>query len=212
MKFRLAKQSDCRQLAEVYIACSGEDEAEAEGFALKLGRRFLQQYFRVLLMEAGSVVVCAVDDNDPNRVLGFTSGSLDAGESMKSFRKHRVRLLLAASAALVCRPQMIFGLLRRYKATSADNAAADGGEQYVIGSGARLTYWGMLPSSRSGPAGLALLQKWLKVMQLLGARDIRAELNRGNTRAQRVHQMFGAETVKEFVTPEGKERVILKYP
>ncbi len=211
MKFRLAKPSDCRQLTRVYIACAAEDEAEAEGFALKLGRRYLQQYYRMLMSEKNSVVVCAVDDKDTAKVLGFASGSLDASESMRAFRKHRFRLFLAAFFAIICQPQLIVGMVRRYKATFVDERGEQD-EQYVISSGARLTYWGMLPSARSGPGGLVLLHKWLQVMHLLGARNICAELNRGNARAQQVHRMFGAKVVKEIVTPDGKPRMIVKYP
>jgi len=225
MKFRLAKPSDCRQLARVFLACSAEDEAERENFAYRLGRVYLQQYYRVLTWEDLSVVLCGVDDRDPRRVLGFVSGSLDAAESMRSFRKYRWRLGLAASWALLARPGLLGGLVRRYRATAAATqrpretetpaseatATADTGPQYVIGSGARMTYWGVLPEARRGPGALRLLQKWLDLMWLLGAEEIRLELNRENTRAQQAHRMFGADVTERFVTPEERERLIMRY-
>jgi len=209
MKFRLAKASDCRQLARVFLACSAEDEAERENFAYRLGRVYLRQYYRVLTREDRSVVLCGVDDADPRRVVGFVSGTLDAAEGMKSFRRYRWRLGLAASLALLTRPGLLAGLVRRYRATAT--ATGGGGPRYVISSGARMTYWGVLPEARHGPGGLLLLQKWLHLMWLLDAQEIRLELNRENTRAQQAHRMFGAEVTEQFVTPEGRERVIMRY-
>jgi len=211
MRFRLAKPSDSTQLARIFLACSAEDEAERENFAYRLGRLYLQQYYRVLAWEEQSVVLCGVDDRDPRRVLGFVSGTLDAAESMRSFRKHRWRLGLAASAALLTRPALLAGLVRRYRAAATANAAATNGPQYVISSGARMTYWGVLLAARRGPGGLLLLKKWLQLMWLLGAAEIRLELNRENTRAQQAHRMFGAEVTGQFTTPEGRERVIMRY-
>lgn len=225
MKFRLAKASDCKQLARVFLACSAEDDAERENFAYRLGRVYVQQYYRVLTWEYRSVVLCGVDDCDPRRVLGFVSGTLDAAESMASFRRYRWRLGLAASLALLTRPGLLAGLVRRYRATAAAtqtppatataaNTApetADGGSRYVIDSGARMTYWGVLPEARRGPGALLLVQKWLHLMWLLGAEEIRLELNRENTRAQQAHRMLGAEVTEQFVTPEGRERVIMRY-
>lgn len=202
MKFRLAKHADCKQLSHIALACA---EGQNEGFTFKLGRRFLEQYYRVLLREKHSVVMCAVDNAD--RVVGFAAGSLDAAETMRALRRHRLQLSLAAAWGVVRQPRLISGLLSRYRAVKAGTDD----EGYVVSSGPRLIYWGILPEARVGPGGLILLHHCLNLMRSLGAQRIRAEIDSENRRAQQANSLLGAKTIRQFVTPDGRSRIIIEF-
>ncbi len=200
MRIRLAKPSDMDQLADVHWVCSRE---QANGFMFKLGKRFLRQYYRVLLTEENTVVICAIADD--GRIVGFASGSLDAAEHLVVLKRNRFRLLWAALPALVRNPALINGLFSRQRSRSAE----EGG--YIVLSGARGEYWAWIPTARSAGAAIGLFQKWLSLMRLLGAQEVRFEVDRGDGNVEQIHTMLGARIVKELVTPDGKPRLVMEY-
>jgi hypothetical protein len=174
----------------------------------RLGGAFLREYYRVLLADRQSVVLCLVDDADPERILGFASGTLDAAESNRTLRRHRVRLAIGALLALMRRPGLVPGVLSRYRSTGG----ASGGEAYVVNEGARSIYWAVLPEARKGAAALALMKKWLALMRTMGAGAIATEINDSNAPVAQAHRLLGAQLVREVVTPDGMRRMFMEYP
>jgi hypothetical protein len=192
-------------MAEVTMACANELD---ENIFLQAGGRFLRAYYRIVLQEKNSVVVLAVDDCDPDRVLGFVTGSLDAAASAEVLCRHKLTLAIAALPAMLLRPSLLRRLRTRLRATSSMNSA----EEYVVGKGARAAFMAMLPEARAGGEGVFLFYHWLATMRALGAREIRLEVDVANARVVAIHKRLGAAVIKEVVTPDGKARVFMEYP
>ena len=118
MKFRLAKASDSAVLADIHYECG---LIQADSFMYKLGRRFLTVYYRLFLNEKQSVILIAEDARGVG--MGFSSGTLDASEHLRSLRRHRVALAFAMLPALVVRPRLISQVLRRNRFVSVSEGS-----------------------------------------------------------------------------------------
>lgn len=199
MKTRLAKLSDAPQLAEVHWTSSSNQPG---GFMFKLGKPFLIEYFRIVLGEKNSVVICTEDVD--GRIIGFVSGSLLAEERMVALKRGRIRLLLAAIPSLIRDFSLVKELYSRQQSGSADTD--EGG--YIVQSGAREDFWAWLPSTGGA---IELHLKWLSVMRLLGVEAIRGEVDLVNDFVVKIHRFLGARVVREFTTPDGKKRMVMEY-
>lgn len=202
--YRLAKSSDASELARVHHICAAD---QRQSFFHRLGISFLAAYYRVLLAEQHSIVLCALDEG--GMLMGFASGSLDAGEHARALRQNRLRLALASLPAMARRPGLLAGLISRQRLQSAD---ADGQGGYIVLHGPREEYWAWLPQQRKAGGAIELHRKWLELVRLLGAQQVRLEVDRENPKVEQLHLKLGARVVKQLVTPDGKERVILEYP
>ena len=58
VKFRLAKLSDAKQIANVHWRVR---DRYHKGIFLSLGERFLRTYYRIILNDPYEVVVCAIN-------------------------------------------------------------------------------------------------------------------------------------------------------
>jgi hypothetical protein len=199
---RVAKLSDVEQLAQVHWICSAEQPGS---FMYKLGKTFLKQYYRILLQEKNSIVLCAEDEN--GNILGLVSGSLKAEEHMIALRRNKFRLLLAAIPSLIRNPHLIGDIYSRQTSMSADEKASG----YIVLSGAREEFWGWLPSQRLAGGAIELHEKWLSFVRLLGASEVKLEVDRVNEKVEKMHRLMGAKVVKEFTTPDGKQRLVMEY-
>lgn len=200
MDIRLAKPNDAVGLALIHEVRSAKQPG---GFMYQLGRSFLEEYYRTLLHDGSSVVVCAVDDRD--NIIGFVAGALDAGARMRALKRNRLRLFAALLPELLHHPRLVQAVYSRQQSASPDEAESG----YVVQSGAHEEFWGWLPGNTSGAIELHL--KWLSVMRILGAQTVRGEVDRVNDVVLRAHRMLGARVVKEFVTPDGRQRLIIEY-
>jgi hypothetical protein len=203
MKFRMAAYCDAKDLARVHDLCSRDQPGS---FMFQLGPRFLKKYYQLFLLESKAVILCGLNEDD--KIIGFVSGTLDAAESVRNLRQHKLGLLLAAAAALLRKPKLLAGVLSRYFSISrrADR------EEYMINSGARCTCWAVLPAARVNMGAVALLRAWLAIMRVLNAGAIRMEVDRDNTRSEMVHKLLGGRLIREYHTPDGRPRVLMEYP
>jgi hypothetical protein len=201
MNVRLASRRDSPRLARLHSVCSAKQPG---GFMYGLGTPFLTEYYRVLIDEGSSVVLCAVDNS--GQVIGFVAGALDAKTRLAALKRNRGRLLIAALPALVRRPQLVREVYRRQTYNSVDNS----GLGYVVQTGAHEEFWAWLPDHGGGAIELHL--KWLAMMRLLGAGSITGEVDKVNVAIVRVHRILGARVVKEFSTPDGRQRLVIEYP
>ena len=71
IRFRLAKPSDARQLANCHWTVR---DRYTDGIFLSLGKGFLRAYYEVMLDNPDEIVVCA--ENENGEIVGFSSGSL----------------------------------------------------------------------------------------------------------------------------------------
>ena len=138
----------------------------------QLGRRFLAEYYRVLIDEGSSIILCAVDDT--GEPIGFVAGSLDARTRLTALKKNRLRLLIASLPALIRQPALVREIYARQNSGSIDETEAG----YVVHSGAHEEFWAWLPDRGSGAIELHL--KWLSLIRLLGAQTISGEVDKIN--------------------------------
>lgn len=199
--FRLGKPGDEDQLASIHYQCV---PAAADSFVTKLGPSFLRRYYRVLLAEPASLVLCALEGD---RIVGFVCGSLEARAHTEELDRKKFYLFLPLLPRLLMRPSAFREMLRRRRAFSSNGS--DNG--YIVSSGPRMELWACMPSARSGGRALNLLQSWLAVAANLGARRIRFEVNQTEAEVSKLHKLMGAHPVKTLSTPDGKERTIFEY-
>jgi len=202
IKFRLAKCPDARALANLHYVCSRE---QPDGFMYQLGRKFLTTYYRIILDNRSSLVICA-DAGDAG-IVGLISVSVDAGEELKALRNGRFRLLFSALPTLIRQPRLISSVSVRANSLSADEI----GKGFVTGSGARLSFWGWSPDYPSQGQPTKLLQTALKLLKTLGVKTIHLEVDRANRKVEVFHRFMGGKVIDEFVTEDGRKRLIMEY-
>ena len=199
IKIRFACLSDAEKITESHLFSSSKQPG---GFMFRMGRRFLCQYWRLILLEKNSVILCAEDQN--GEFLGFVSGTIDAEERAITLRNNKIKLLLAALPSIMRSPRLLGEIFSRQKLKSADSDE----EAYIVQSGPREDFWAWLPN-RKGAIEIHL--KWLSIMRTLGVKSVRGEVDKVNDFVVKTHRMLGARIIKEFVTPDGKERQIIEY-
>jgi len=169
----------------------------------RLGRPFLQQYYKILIDEGSSIILCSTGAD--GKLLGFVSGSLDAGSRNIALKKHLFRLAWSALPAMVRNPGLIAEILKRKNADSPK----EGGAGYVFQSGAHEEFWAYLPGH--GGDAIELHLKWLAYMALLGVEEVLGEVDKVNVMVAKTHRLLGARVVRTFHTPDGRERTLIKY-
>ena len=203
MHFRLARQEDVAGLTAVHLAAAREQQSRgAGGFLEKLGATYLKEYYRVFLREPHSLILVAVDDQG---IAGLVSGTLDAEEHRDALRKHRYRLFLSMLPALLKNVRLLGPVIRRARSLS------DGEETgYVWLEGPRWEYWGWDPA-RPSAESVVLQKKWIAILKLLGAKIVTFEVDEVNVRVAEYHKRMGAEVIREYSTPEGNRRLLMRY-
>ena len=201
MIFRLASRCDANKLAILHEISSFQQPG---GFMFRLGIKFLSKYYQILLDEGSTIIICAVDEAD--NLIGFVAGSLKAESRMTALKKHRVSLLMTAIPALIRQPALIFQVISRHNSGSAEISS----KGYVVQSGTHVEFWAWQPNHKGGGA-FQLFLKWLALMRLLGVRSVTGEVDKINELILKAHKMLGATIVKEFNTPDGRERYIIRY-
>jgi hypothetical protein len=201
MIFRLAFRQDANQLALLHEFASAQQPG---GFMFRLGRKFLTKYYQILIDEGSSVIICAVDES--GHILGFVAGSLNGATRMLALRKHRLILLISSFSAIIRQPSLINEILLRQNSGSVDESKAG----YVVQSGSHIEFWAWQPGHNGGGA-FQLFLKWLALMRLLGVKTVSGEVDKVNDSILKAHRMLGAKIVKEFTTPDGRERFLIEY-
>lgn len=201
IKFRLAKPSDAKQIAFVHYHIRDKYD---QGFFAQVNYAFLKQYYKVVLNDPCEVVVCAEDENQ--KIVGFSSGSLDAERQFNRMRKQKYGFLLPLFSSAISKPRLIKNALDRFKSTKGESS-----NQYVSSKGPRIEYWGWLPGREDSDQSIVMQDILFYTMKLLGAEKVFFEVDKVNKRVFKFHKINGAEEVQTFVMPDGRERVELVY-
>ena len=201
MKFRLAFPGDAYKLAKLHRLSSIEQPG---GFMFRLGINFLTKYYKILIDDCDSVIICATDDS--GEILGFVAGSLNAGARFLALKKHKFGLLIASLPEFICNPCLINEVLSRQNSGSVDESSVG----YVVQTGPHMEFWAWRPD-RKGGGSLQLFLKWLALMRLLGVHAVTGEVDKVNASILKAHRVLGAKIVKEFTTPDGRERFLIQY-
>jgi hypothetical protein len=202
IRVRQAEPHDAISLARLHLICS---EAQPGGFMHHLGRGFFVKYYQTILALRKTVVLCA--DAGQDGVVGFVSATLDSKGQLEAIRKARFRLFMASIPALIRRPGLIRPLYIRLRSLWAEAL----GEGFIVGSGARICYWGWRPGYPSKGRSIFLLKELLHLMQNQGVSRLQLEVDRPNRKVEVVHRILGARIVKEFITKDGRQRIIMEH-
>jgi hypothetical protein len=202
IKIRPASYDDLKQLADLHYRCS---IAQPAGFMFKLGRGFILEYYRISFRNKASVILCA--DAGMDGIVGLVFATLDSKENLDSLKMGGHRLFLGALPALIRQPMLIKEILSRIRSLWR----SDVGEGFIIGSGARIAYWGWLPNYPSKANSIFLLKALLKTLKEKNVSQVRFEIDRLNRKVELIHRLLGAKVVREFNTPDGRSRIIMEY-
>ena len=202
MFFRPATVEDASQLAEIHYLCR---DRLPQSFMIELGVVFLTAYYRIILREKMTVILCAAAP--ANHILGFVSGTADATIEARVIRRAMFGLGAAALLKLISKPTLGLKLIHRFKRPKA------GANSFFIHPyGARVAFWGWRPDLSSGPNAIRLFQQWMKTMDGLGVDQVYGEVDADNSKLLRIHEVLGASRVRSYFTPEGRERILIVYP
>jgi hypothetical protein len=171
----------------------------------QLGEIFFRQYYRVILGERWTVVVCAIDAQ--GKLVGFHSGTLRAEEYSRALRSRMFSLGLAALPAIFRRPSLFSHCLMRFRSLFGSRSSLE----FVVREGPRGEYWAWLPGAPEALRALELHVKWHDVMSALGAQNIRAEVDCENPQILKAAIKWGAQVVRTFKTADGRERWEIEY-
>lgn len=201
IKFRLAKPSDAKHIAYVHLHIRDKYD---KGFFAQVNYSFLKQYYKVMLNDPNEVVVCAEDEI--GKIVGFSSGSLNAEKQFKAMRDHKFLFVWALITSAISNPKIIKSALDRFKSTKGESE-----NKYVVSKGARAEYWGWLADRNDTDQSVAMQEIWFYLMKLLGAKQIFFEVDKVNKRIYKYHKINGAEELNSFMMPDGRERVEFVY-
>ena len=201
IRFRLAKTSDAKQIAYVHYHIRDKYD---QGFFAQVSYAFLKQYYKVVLDNPYEVVICAEDENE--RIVGFSSGSLDSERQFKIMRKQKIGFIFPLLISAISKPKLIKNALDRFRSTKGNSK-----NEYVTSKGARVEYWGWLPERDDSDTSVVMQDILFYTMKLLGAEKLFFEVDKVNKRVFKFHKINGAKEVKSFVMPDGRERVELVY-
>ncbi len=199
---RLAGPGDAVPLADLHFVCSA---AQPGGFMHQLGRGWFVKYYEIILSDPTSVVLCAESGTDG--LVGLASATLDSKKQLEAIRKGRLKLMLAIIPALVRKPGLIRALSLRNRSLSSRVL----GEGFLVGSGARIAYWGWHPDHPTNGNSTRLLREMIRLMAHRGAATLQLEVDRNNKKVEVVHRLLGARIVGEFKTRDGRDRLVMQY-
>lgn len=201
IRFRLAKPSDAKQIANCHWHVR---DRYSQGIFLSLGKRFLKEYYKIILNDPWEVVVCA--ENDDGKIIGFTSATLDGRAQADNLKKHRGKLILSAAKTLFFHPHLIKEVWLRYKSLRDGNVD----QKFVKVDGVRGEYWCWMKGEDSL---LSVDMDHAKghILYDLGYREIFFEVDKFNKQVYKFHlKVNKAEPVEEITLPDGRVRVLFK--
>ena len=201
MKFRLAKKCDIEKLVFIHIECSLKQK---DGFMYKLGTRFLDSYYRVLLDETNSVVLVADDLN--GNICGFHSGSISPDEHSIALKKKSIILFFPLILKIMFEPKLLFEIIERRISLTSKNENA----RYTSRLGPRAEYWAWSPSYKGENQSLNLKNNWCKIIRILGYEFYYLEVDSSNKLVLNYYKLQNAEFIQELTLKDGRKRFVLK--
>ncbi len=201
VRFRRAGPEDADRVARLHHRCSGQQPG---GFMHRLGLPFFRRYYRILLPDPNTLVLCA--EAPSGQILGFVAGCSDAQAEMARLQRHRAGLLLACAGPLLKQPSLALDLWARKR--YLDNSRPEG---WGLAGEARISFWCWEPGSEASRQPTVLLRRFLECLRAAGARTVRLEVDRVNRKVEITQRLMGARTVGVVRTPDGGERLLMEH-
>lgn len=202
IRFRLAKPSDAKQIAYVHFHIRDKYD---RGFFAQVNYSFLKRYYIVMLNDPNEIVVCA-EDKESGKILGFSSGSLNASKQMETLRKNKFCFVLPLVSSALSNPSLIKSAIDRFRSTKGESE-----NKYVSTEGSRLEYWGWLPNTQGSEAAVEMQELLFLIMKAFGATKLYFEVDKINKKVLKFHKLNGALEATSYNLPDGRERVELYY-
>ena len=201
MRIRLAKPSDSRAIARLHFASRAK---LSKGFFSQVSMLFLVHYYKVVLDDPNSVVVCA--EGSDGVICGFASGTLDAAKQFSNMGRHKLRFSLALFPSIVMNPKIIKDVLSRYLSTQGKSS-----EKYVSVSGARTEFWVWDARNKGSMWAGVLNNSHLHLLLTLGVKSVHFEVDADNDAVVRYSERNGAILVDRIELKDGRFRLIMQY-
>lgn len=200
MKYRIAKLTDYKSIVNLHYAIR---ETYAVGLFSKLGKHFLTKYYKILLNDPNSVIVCAEDDK--GIIQGFCSATIDVEAQMNNLIRNKVGLGLAALKSVLLQPFLLKDLLDRYRVVKNVSTT-----KIISTKGARSEYWVWSATNQDSAASVAMYFAQLNILKSLGVKEFFGEVDKVNKKILKFQLRNGGEIIDQITLPDGRERVILK--
>lgn len=198
MNIRFAKNSDSRKIAVLHKECV---KGLRSNFDKQMGVLYLKKYYKFLINENNSIVLCAEDKN--NQLIGVISGTLDYEQHKKLLNKKKFRLLIAALPRIMFKPRLVINILNRQKRYY---------ESISNEKSARITFWAWRREAPSvGGGAIVILQNWLEIARVLGAKYVFGDIDVDNPRVTLIHRSLGASIKTEISRIDGRTRQLIMY-
>lgn len=172
------------------LALADLHAAAFSGFFLtSLGRPFLIEYYRTVLLYPGGLCLIA---GTPARLWGFAAGFLDPPKFYAFLRSRAVRFACPACAAVLRRPFLLGRVMasaRRVGARRVGGRPPAGGTGEGVGELASLA---VAPAAEGRGLGRALVTRFCETASSRGARRVRLTTDAdGNERVRRFYESLG---------------------
>jgi hypothetical protein len=200
MKYRLAKSGDCTALVDIHFAIR---DIYSVGIFAKLGKPFLKRYYKIIIKDPNSVIVCAEDEQGV--IQGFCSSTLDVGAQMTNIKKHRIILGISAITSFLGNPSLFKHLVDRYRVLGNNSE-----KKIISKKGARSEYWVWSGSSKDAESSVEMYFAQLNILKSLGVTELFGEVDLENKRILKFQLANGNEIVEHLTLPDGRRRVILR--
>lgn len=199
-RLRIAKESDAIKIADLHYSIR---ETGALGIFAMMGRPFLRTYYKLVLNEPNEIIICA--EKSDGTIVGFNSCTLDALAQKRYLRKHAFRLACSAISSVVAKPEILKGLVNRYKSLRSNSNI-----QYFVGKGVRGEYWAWSPREKDPLGSVELNKAYRGVLRSLGINEVYYEVDSSNKKVIAYHKLHHDEVVDKIELPDGRERYIMK--
>ena len=200
MKYRLAKTKDCRAIVELHYAIR---DTYSIGIFAQLGKSFLMHYYRIIINDPNSIIVCAINENGV--MVGFCSATLDVEAEMANIRRHKIGLGLAAVTSIIRKPSIIKHLIDRYSIIKNNSKT-----KIISTKGARSEYWAWLSTNADSVSSVEMYFAHLNILKSLGVKEVYGEVDKVNKKILLFHRANGCEIIEQITLPDGRDRVIFK--
>ena len=201
MIYRLAKPCDINELVNIHYSVRN---IYLIGIFAQLGKPFLKLYYKIILNDKYSVIVCA-EDND-GKIKGFSSATLNVEEQFANLRRNKIKLGFAAFSSIVRRPSLIKALLERDRSTKSISR-----DNFISSKGARDEYWVWSATNKDSVSSYEMHETHLNVLKSLGVKDLYFEVDLNNKQVFRFHELNGAVLLYIKELPDGRSRAFMKY-
>jgi hypothetical protein len=170
----------------------------------KVSRSFLRYYYKVVLDDPYSVVMCAATPD--GTIKGFATGTLDAEKHFSQLSRHRVIFALMLLRSMVTSPAVLRQAVARYRSSKGKGA-----KKCVVTRGARTENWVWFPRDGSSILAVVLNNSHLRALRILGEDVVHFEVDVDNAAVVRFSVGNGAKLVDCIELDDGPRRNIYKY-